>query len=122
MARGKAWNQKERDELLHLYAEGKSFKEIGLKLGRPAGSVKEFIYREKLHGGGVLLPCEFCGKTIKVAEAVFCPYCGKKILTEKDRVMEHLNDIGKCIGEFPNSFRDRIMANVNEIRKYIKGH
>lgn len=121
MARGKAWDETARAEAYRLAGEGKNFIEIGEALGITPGAVRSFWWRERRKQGEIR-ECESCGKTIKDAEAVFCPYCGKKIITEKDRVMEHLNDIGKCIGEFPNSFRDRIMANVNEIRKYIKGH
>jgi DNA-directed RNA polymerase subunit RPC12/RpoP len=121
MARGKVWDETTKAEILRLVAEGKTCIEIAEAVGKKDYSIRAFLMRERRKSGAIRV-CEFCGKTIKDAEAVFCPYCGKKILTEKDRVMEHLNDIGKCIGEFPNSFRDRIMADVNEIRKYIKGH
>ncbi len=121
MARGKSWDKTTKAIIFSLVEEGRSANEIAEAVGTTPGTVRTFLSRERKKSGEIR-ECASCGKTIKVAEAVFCPYCGKKILTEKDRVMEHLNDIGKCTGEFPNSFRDRIMANVNEIRKYIKGH
>lgn len=119
MAKEKWYSQEEKDEILRLHKDGKNAAEIAEAIGRKSAGIYRILRKEK---NSEIRDCEFCGKTIKDADAVFCPYCGKKILTEKDRVMEHLNDIGKCIGEFPNSFRDRIMANVNEVRKYIKGH
>jgi DNA-directed RNA polymerase subunit RPC12/RpoP len=121
MARGKAWDKTTKAIVISLIKEGRSADEIAEAVGSTPGTIRSFWWRERQKQGEIR-ECASCGKTIKDTEAVFCPYCGKKILTEKDRVMEHLNDIGKCIGEFPNSFRDRIMANVNEIRKYIKGH
>ena len=121
MARGKAWDETIKNIVLSLSKDGRSADEIAEAIGTTPGAIRSFWYRERRREGEIR-ECASCGKTIKDADAVFCPYCGKKILTEKDRVMEYLNDIGKCVGEFPNSFRDRIMANVNEIRKYIKGH
>lgn len=117
--RGKALDETTKAIIFSLKEEGRSINEIAEAVDRTPGTIHGFLHRAK---HGEIRVCESCGKTIKDVEAVFCPYCGKKILTEKDRVMEQLNDIGKCIGEFPNSFRDRIMANVNEVRKYIKGH
>lgn len=121
MARGKSWDETTKAEILRLVAEGKTIFEIAEAVGKKDYAIRSFLMRERRKSGEIR-ECASCSKKIKDVEAVFCPYCGKKILTEKDRVMEHLNDIGKCVGEFPNSFRDRIMANVNEIRKYIKGH
>ena len=121
MARGKRLSYETKKEILRLSQLGKSGMEIGEELELNAGTVRMFLSRER-EKGQFFRECEFCEKTIKDVDALFCPYCGKKILTEKDRVMEHLNDIGKCIGEFPNSFRDRIMVNVTAIRKYIREH
>lgn len=119
MGRGKNISEMTKMEILRMSRDGASDGEIADAVGVNKRTVNGIICR---HRSETIRECASCGKTIKDVEAVFCPYCGKKILTEKDRVMEHLNDIGKCVGEFPNSFRDRIMANVNEIRKYIKGH
>lgn len=117
MGRGKQLSEATKAEILRLSGEGKSGADIGRMLGIDQNTVTCFIRRERLNQERV---CEFCGKTIKDGEAIFCPYCGKKILTDRDRLEAHLADIRKAVCEFPTTQRDVIFKAIAEVSKIAK--
>lgn len=121
MGRGTNLSEATKAEILRLSGEGKSGAEIGRTLGISRGTVSAFLVR---YGLQKIRSCEYCGKTIKDSEAVFCPYFGKKILTDRDRMEAHLAEIRKATSEFPATQRDVIfkaIAEVNKIAKKMEG-
>ncbi len=117
MARGKNLSEAMKAEILRLSGEGKSGAEIGRTLGVEQGTVTYFLKRKRFEQ---IRTCEFCGKTIKDSEAIFCPYCGKKILTDRDRLEAHLREISSAVCEFPTSQREKILKAVTEVRTIVK--
>lgn len=117
MGRGKQLSNATKAEILRLSGEGKSGADIGRVLGISRGTVSAFLAR---HNKKSERNCEFCGKTTKDSEAVFCPYCGKKILTDRDRLEAHLAEIRKATSEFPSTQRDVIFKAIAEAYKIAK--
>lgn len=119
MGRNKHWTQDEIDKAFEMRRDGKSAVEIAEAVGRSYSGVRMVLMR--YHDEALTVRyCAHCNKAIRDVEAVFCSACGHKILSEKDKVLQRLLDIGACMGEFPNSFRERIMADVSAIRRYIE--
>jgi DNA-directed RNA polymerase subunit RPC12/RpoP len=117
MGRGKNLSEAMKAEIIRMSREGKTGSDIGRVLGISRGTVSAFLTR---HHQAAERVCEFCGKTIKDGEALYCPYCGKKILTDKDRLDKHIQDISIAVCEMPTSQRERILGDVAEIRKLLK--
>lgn len=117
MARGKNLSESMKAEILRLSGEGKSGAEIGRMLSVNPGTVTSFLRKCGLQQ---IRTCEYCGKTIKDSEAIFCPYCGKKILTDRDRLESHLADISQAVCEFPSTQRDVIFKAIAEVSKIAK--
>ena len=119
MGRGENLTEKKKEDILCLSAKGYHGTKIAQELQISAGTVYAFLRR---CGEDTVRVCAVCNKTIRDGEAVFCPYCGKKILTEKDRALERLSEVGKLVGEMPGAYRDRLIAIVGDVRKYIREH
>lgn len=117
MGRGKNLSEAMKAEILRLPGEGKRGAEIGRVLGINRSTVSAFLTR---YGRQNIRTCEYCGKTIKDVEAVFCPYCDKKILTDQDRLEAHLAEIRKAVCEFPSTQRDVIFKAISEVSKIAK--
>jgi transposase-like protein len=117
MGRGTNLSEATKAEILRLSCEGKSGAEIGRVLGIHRATVSAFLIR---YGRQNIRSCEYCGKAIKDGEAVFCPYCGKKILTDRDRLEAHLAEIRKAACEFPSTQRDVIFKAIAEVSKIAK--
>lgn len=117
MGRGTNLSEATKAEILRLSCEGKSGAEIGRMLSVNQGTVTSFLRRCGLEQ---IRTCEYCGKAIKDSEAVFCPYCGKKILTDRDRLEAHLAEIRKAVCEFPSTQRDVIFKAIAEVSKIAK--
>lgn len=117
MGRGKNLSEAMKAEIIRMSREGRTGSDIGRVLGISRGTVSAFLTR---HHQAAERVCEFCGKPIKDSEAVFCPYCGKKILTDRDRLEAHLADIRKATSEFPATQRDVIFKAIAEVSKIAK--
>ena len=117
MGRGKKLSEATKAEILRLSGEGKSGAEIGRILGMQRGTVSSFLLR---HNKKSERTCEFCGKTIKDGEALFCLYCGKKILTDRDCLEAYLREISSAVCEMPAGQREKILKAVTEVRKIAK--
>lgn len=114
---GKHINSEKRDEVIRLAREGLRQCEISERTGLSSGTAWYVIHRG---AKTILRQCDHCGRTIKDGEASFCPYCGKKILTDADRISSRLSDITAAVSSLPNGCRDRVLANAAEIRSILK--
>lgn len=117
MGRGKQLSEATKAEILRLSGEGKSGADIGRMLGIDQNTVTNFIRRERLKQERV---CESCGKTIKDMEELFCPYCGKKILTDADRIQSLLNEINRAVCDLPVERRDKVVEATAQIGKIVR--
>lgn len=117
MGRGKHLSEAMKAEIIRLSGEGKSGVDIGRILSIEPSTVTSFLRRERIKKERV---CEFCGKPIKDSEAVFCPYCGKKILTDADRIQALLTDINRAVCDLPVERRDKVVEATAQIGKIVR--
>ena len=117
MGRGKHLTEATKAEILRLSGDGMSGADIGRMLGIDPGTVQHFIHRERIKAERI---CESCGKTIKDMEALFCPYCGKKILSDADRIEGCLREINRAVCDIPTAQRDRVLAASAKIGQIVK--
>lgn len=65
--------------------------------------------------------CSKCGKTIKIADAKFCCYCGKKILTPQEIALESLDTLSEMFSSLKSSDnRDACIKEILKVEEYIK--
>lgn len=117
MGRGKHLSEAMKAEIIRLSGEGKSGVDIGRMLSIEPSTVTSFLRRERIKKDRV---CEFCGKTIKDIEALFCPYCGKKILTDLDRIQALLNEINRVVCDVPTGQRAKVVEATAQIGKIVR--
>lgn len=117
MGRGKHLSEAMKAEIIRLSGEGKSGVDIGRMLSIEPSTVTSFLRRERIKKDRV---CEFCGKPIKDGEALYCPYCGKKILTDRDRIEACLREINRAVCDIPTAQRERVLAASAKIGEIAK--
>lgn len=64
--------------------------------------------------------CGHCHKTIHVAEAKFCPYCGHGVLTEGEIVIESLTGLFQYGQHLPLNDREPYRITLNKAIEYIR--
>ena len=117
MGRGKNLSEAMKAEIIRMSREGKTGSDIGRVLGISRGTVSAFLTR---HHQAVERVCEFCGKPIKDGEALYCPYCGKKILSDADRIEGCLREINRAVCDIPTAQRERVLAAPAKIGQIVK--
>lgn len=63
--------------------------------------------------------CAKCGKSIEIKGEKFCPFCANDLRTEKDFLVEDLENLTKLFYSIPETQRDFFINTINKAKYYI---
>ena len=86
--------------------------ELGGELRRPSSQGN----RNKDKG---IKKCNKCGRKIEIKGAKFCPFCANDLRTEKELLVEDLENLTKLFNSIPETQRDFFINTINKAKYYI---
>ena len=64
--------------------------------------------------------CGHCGKTVNLANVYYCPYCGHKLMTEREEIISSLKIIMSDVLLLPESSRDKHRRAILTTIQYLE--
>ncbi len=63
--------------------------------------------------------CAKCGKSIEIKGAKFCPFCANDLRTEKELLVEDLENLTKLFNSIPETQRDFFVNTIIKAKEFI---
>lgn len=64
--------------------------------------------------------CGNCGKTVSLANVYYCPYCGHKLMTEREEIISSLKIIMSDVLLLPENSRDKHRGAILTTIQYLE--
>ena len=114
-------DEQTKEKVIYMYQDGCSYDEIIEATGCAAGSVANIAaglptrktVNKKKH-------CDFCGAEISLKGAKFCPYCGKSVLTKKEKLIADVRSLYQYQSLMNERSRDEYKERVDNIIEQLK--
>lgn len=118
------YTQKTRDEVCRLYSNGETYKNIAEQTGVSRGVISNILKSEGIDFRKQRVKqkkCSNCGQIVSIKNAKHCPYCGKSILSEKEKATEKAKSLYAFGSLLPAGERDRFKEIVDSVVDYLAG-